>query len=247
MRYALRTAIVVSVVAGLLGAMGAANAASSEEQDFAARINRERTGRGLRALSLDAGLSNVARNHSSDMASQNNLHHNPNLGEQVSGWRELGENVGEGTDVAGIHTEFMRSSSHRDEILYSNYTKFGIGTVWDGGTLWVTEVFLRPAESSSSTTRSTTTTSRPRATTRTATPVRPAVTLPPKPRVPSAPPATPPVAGTVLSTAKLEKLLGDLPIAGAADDLADAPAAAEGSAAAPMRLGSVLWQFVEPA
>ena len=43
----------------------------------------------------------------------------------------------------------MASPAHRDNILDSDYTEFGIGVVASGGRLWVTEVFRQPMKTTS--------------------------------------------------------------------------------------------------
>ncbi len=242
--YAILVALLAA--AGLVVAIQPAYAASSEETAFHSRTNNERTSRGLRAVTLDAHLSDIARNHSQEMANRNELYHNDNLGNEVTGWEELDENVGTGMSVDDIHNAFMDSDVHRAGIL-GNYEKVGIGTVVRNGQIWVTEIFYRAKKSSSTTTttRRTTTIRRrsvppaaPRVSVRTAAATRPVpVPAPPKP-------AAATVSLPPLASGKLEKLLGDLQIAGEAS-LADdaAPARRTGEA----RLAAVLWDFVEAA
>ena len=125
-------------------------AASSEEGSFASKINDERSSRSIATLSWNDELARVARRHSQEMADQNNLHHNAHLGNEVQGWQAVGENVGSGGSVDDLHSAFMNSTAHRDNILDRDYTELGVGTVWKDGTLWVTEVFMRPQGASSS-------------------------------------------------------------------------------------------------
>jgi hypothetical protein len=239
------------VAGGLLTAMAPALATSSEESDFFSKTNHERSSRGIRTLTLDAHLSDVARRHSQDMADQNDLSHNDNLGNEVSGWEELDENVGEGGSVYDIHRAFMNSDVHRDAIL-GNYEKVGIGTVWRGDTLWVTEVFYRAYHST--TASRTTTVSRPQ----TAPPAPPRAPLrravrAPAPRPAPRPAPVPPVAplGVVmpdLSSGRIEKLLGDLMVVpsepgepdegGTGDIVPLRPAGAD-------RVGSAIWRFID--
>ena len=68
------TATLIVVLAGL-GAV----ASSSEEDSFVSRINAERTSRGLSAVSVRSDLGDVARNWSSQMASNGQISHDPNL------------------------------------------------------------------------------------------------------------------------------------------------------------------------
>jgi hypothetical protein len=132
--------------AGLLAAAPAQAAAGDPgaESAFVSRINGERAGRRLPALTVAADLVAVARRHSADMAGQNRLYDNANLGREVGGWQSLGENVGQGGSVDSVHGAFMASSAHRANILASRFTEVGVGVVWSGKTLWVTEVFRQP-------------------------------------------------------------------------------------------------------
>ena len=123
------------------GAAGDSNAAS-----FVAQANAERRERGLRAYVVKADLAAVAARHSERMAERNTLYHNPNLGSEVRGWQVVGENVGQGGSVDTIHAAFMDSPAHRANILATDYTEIGVGTVTDdNGVLWVTQVFRLPA------------------------------------------------------------------------------------------------------
>ena len=122
-----------------------ADASADLEAQFLSAINSERTSRGLSALSSSGDLVSVARQHSKKMADQQNLHHNPSLGSQVSGWKKVGENVGKGPSVSRIHAAFMASSGHKANILDADWTQAGVGVAVDAdGRIWVTEVFRLP-------------------------------------------------------------------------------------------------------
>jgi hypothetical protein len=123
----------------------AASAADTNASSFVAKANAERQARGLRPYAVSADLSAVARRHAQRMASQKSLYHNPNLGSEVSGWQVVGENVGTGGTVQSIHQAFMDSPAHRANILATDYTQIGVGTVTDSdGVMWVTQVFRLP-------------------------------------------------------------------------------------------------------
>lgn len=221
--------------------MGPAFGASTDESGFFSRTNHERSSRGLRGVTLDAHLSDIARRHSQDMANRHELYHNDNLGNEVENWEELDENVGEGPNVEAIHDAFMDSSVHREAIL-GNYEKVGIGTVWKDNVLWVTEIFYRARTATATSTRRAAT--RPRTTWVAPHPAALTVRTAAAPK-PVPVPVTAPlgVAMPELSTGKLQKLLGDLPILGPADELEarDEGASSPGDPG----FGSVLWQFVD--
>ena len=125
---------------------------AGSENMLARKINGERTRRGKNALKVDLQLTRVARRWSSNMATQDRMYHNPNLGSQVDGdWTRLGENVGYSSKrdatqadlVARLHTAFMNSPSHRANVL-GDYTRVGVGVrIADDGTMWVTVNFAK--------------------------------------------------------------------------------------------------------
>lgn len=141
---ALSFAVITAVMTGLsLVTPGTAQADQTEDA-VTQRLNSARQQAGLRSLTVAGDLVAVARQHSQRMASQNNLYHNPDLPKQVTNWQSLGENVGYGGSVASLHDAFMASPSHRANILSSTYTEVGVGAVWSGSRLWVTQVFRKP-------------------------------------------------------------------------------------------------------
>jgi hypothetical protein len=145
--------VVVGAVLALWSGVGALASVAPDardgpsESDFVARVNAARSAAGLGAVAVRNDLVDVARRHSTDMATQRRLYHNPSLASEVTGWQRVGENVGTGSDVASVHDAFMHSQVHRDEILSPYFTEIGVGVVWDGSTLWVTEVFRQPSSS----------------------------------------------------------------------------------------------------
>jgi uncharacterized protein YkwD len=114
---------------------------SKSERAFAKKVNAARDGRGIRRLKLDPQLSKVAMKQTRSMTNQNRLFHTPNLGERVTNWTKLGENVGYGGTVRSIHRMFMRSSGHKANVLNRDFRFVGVGTKKAHGYLWVTVVF----------------------------------------------------------------------------------------------------------
>src|SRR3954447_1453243 len=149
--------MVAATLAVTAGATAAAVAPSSAfastydfEAQFVAKMNAARQASGLAPYSVASDLTGVARNHSSQMASQQSLYHNPSLTTQVQNWQAVGENVGEGPTVSDIHTAFMNSPEHRANILDHDFTQVGVGVSVDrNGIIWVTEDFRKPMYSSS--------------------------------------------------------------------------------------------------
>ena len=160
------SASVLVALATLLGALvvGASAPAAadvSDEATFTSRLNDERTSRGLAPLTVRSDLVAVAREQAARMAASSTLAHNPNLTSDVQDWRWVGENVGYGPDALTVHAAFMGSPGHKANILDTDYTEVGIGTVTAGSRVWVAQVFRRPAQSATTTSTTTSTTTRP--------------------------------------------------------------------------------------
>lgn len=152
-----RAALLAAITTGMLWTAAGAGAATSDESQFASKINAERRSRGRGALVVKDDLSAVARSWATKMAQAGKISHNPNLAKQVKGnWTILGENVGMGGSVESLHRAFMDSPGHRANILESRYNQLGIGIAMRGNMIFVTEVFAK--RTSTGTTRSTTTT-----------------------------------------------------------------------------------------
>ena len=158
------------------GAASAANA--TDEARFVSLINHERTSRGLHALVVKSDLVAVARRKSDQMAAKGTIWHDSSTWDSVSGWQAYGENVGMGPNdvsdpVGNLHTAFMNSPEHRQNILYKTFNQVGIGVTIKDNTMYVTEIFVQRGSTytaPTTTTRRTTTTTR-RATTTTYHPV----------------------------------------------------------------------------
>lgn len=104
-------------------------------------IDRARARHGSNPLQHDSDLLTVARRWTGKMKRSNRLAHNPNLPNEVTRWRILGENVGHGGTVRSLHRAFMRSGSHRDVILDPRFRYIGVAFRQTDGRLWVTADF----------------------------------------------------------------------------------------------------------
>ena len=142
---------VTTTVATVAPTAAFADGSASMESQFVAKMNAARESAGLRPYVVASDLTSVARQHSAQMASKQELYHNPNLTTQVQNWQAVGENVGEGPTVSDIHNAFMQSPEHRANILDHDFTQVGVGVVVDkNGIIWVTEDFRQPMRSASS-------------------------------------------------------------------------------------------------
>jgi uncharacterized protein YkwD len=116
---------------------------SKKERQFTSKMNSARQNNGKSTLILDPELSKAAFKHTREMTGRNTLYHTPSddLRRRVTHWNTLGENVGVGGTVSSLHTAFMNSPAHRDNILYPSFRYVGVGTKSAGGRLWVTVIF----------------------------------------------------------------------------------------------------------
>lgn len=130
--------------------------ADADERELFELINQERSKKGLGELVWDASLSRLARDYSEKMARENFFSHYDRSGEAVDGrakamriknWSKIGENLFfcEGYDNPNMTAVrgWMKSPSHRDNILDPDFNVSGIGiAVSDSGKIYVTQVFI---------------------------------------------------------------------------------------------------------
>ncbi len=110
------------------------------EMEMLRLVNRERVAAGLRPLAPDPELTEVARQHSSDMFARGYFAHDTPEGRdpfdriRAGGVRFLtaGENLALARSVQIAHTGLMNSPGHRANILRSEFGRVGIG-ILDGG------------------------------------------------------------------------------------------------------------------
>jgi hypothetical protein len=207
--YALILAIGVSLFPG-----AAAKADTvSDEAAFVAKINSLRAGQGLPALQVNSNLVAKARAWSAEMAAAGRIWHSTLSDGVTEDWNKLGENVGMGGSVDGLHTAFVDSPGHYKNLVDPAFGHVGIGIVMSGKTIFVTQVFmqLRPAAPVATTTTAArvTTTTRP-----------PAPKPAPRPTVAA---LRPPAPTTTTTTAPAPEPPPAAPVAEAAPAPADPP------------------------
>ncbi len=128
------------------------------EQQLFAYLNRQRVAAGLPALTLDEGLTSIARTRSQQLIDQNYFAHTDPYGytmyvellrEGGYGWRLAGENLAKNnlpsaTSAGSAGDALMASPAHRENMLDETYTRVGIGevTAADGLTHYYAMVFL---------------------------------------------------------------------------------------------------------
>ena len=120
------------------------------EAQMLALVNRERAAAGLRPLTPDPEMTEVARKHSADMFARGYFAHQTPEGlspfDRMTGagvqYRTAGENLALAPTLHVAHTGLMNSPGHRANILQPNFGRLGIG-ILDGGRrgLMVTQNF----------------------------------------------------------------------------------------------------------
>jgi uncharacterized protein YkwD len=118
------------------------------EARLAALINQARTSRGIPALTIAPGTTDLAREWSMTQAVRNTMFHNAGLvaGIQSHGsnaWRAAAENVGHGWGADSLFDAYMNSPGHRANILDRSMRYLGMGWVErPDGSGYNTQVFV---------------------------------------------------------------------------------------------------------
>lgn len=125
----------------------AAASPASAESEFVRLLNQTRAANGKQALMVNPDLAATSRTWSAAMQSRGTLSHDPNLAavatRVVPNWTRVGENVGLGYDVAGLHKAFWDSTGHRANML-GDYNQVGVGVTNDAKSrIWVTLRFVK--------------------------------------------------------------------------------------------------------
>lgn len=129
------------------GSGGDPGSETSEAEGYAAAsvayVNERRAENGLGALEVDPELTAVAQAWAEQMVAEQDLYHNPDLGEQVpAGYGAWGENIAYSSDPTRIDGMWWESDGHRANMLGSSYTHIGVAFVQDDqGTWWAVQNF----------------------------------------------------------------------------------------------------------
>jgi len=120
----------------------AASANTDLALDVFARVNDERTARGLEPLVWHPGLADLAGRWSQAMI-VHVYEHSPDGYLAHPGFAAFGENIAMGQyDTSELHVGWMESDGHRENILRPEFDAMGVGIVCRAdGRLWATQVF----------------------------------------------------------------------------------------------------------
>jgi hypothetical protein len=144
----MRKLVVGTVVALAVAAMpGVAGAQTSQEQSaeaaFVSKINSLRASKGLGRLEVHPNLVQKARNWARTMANAGRIWHSQLSDGITADWKKLGENVGTGPTVDGLHDAFVASPKHYENLVDGDFTYVGIGVVIVDSTIYVSEMFMQ--------------------------------------------------------------------------------------------------------
>lgn len=94
-------------------------------------------------MTVHPQLTVLARDFAPKMVANGKIFHNPDLSKQApESWRKLGENVGVGGNVSGLHQAFVDSPGHLRNLLDPAYRYIGVGVVHANGRMWVVHDFM---------------------------------------------------------------------------------------------------------
>ena len=150
-RIGTRLAVATTAVVLLLApAFGQSRSTRAERELFAA-MNQSRRQEGLIELRWDESLATAARLHAMVMAKHRSVRHTfenePDLSARIketgAHFTWLSENVTQGPVAQSINEQFMRSPSHRANILDADMNSVGIGVVERDGQLFAVEDFAQ--------------------------------------------------------------------------------------------------------
>lgn len=128
------------------------NGLSADENLSIAKVNAERTARGLPALKVNMELVRLARLKAKDMAENGYFDHiSPTYGSpfemlQAAGisYKFAGENIARVSSVTVAHNAFMDSPGHKANILSAGYSEIGVGVYKSGIKVYVSQLFIKP-------------------------------------------------------------------------------------------------------
>lgn len=114
-----------------------------DEAAFVAKINELRANKGLAPLKVSANLTDKARAWSAGMSAAGKIWHSTLSDGVTEDWKKLGENVGMGGSVDGLHRAFVDSPRHYDNLVDPAFSHVGIGIAMNGSTIYVSQVFMQ--------------------------------------------------------------------------------------------------------
>ena len=113
---------------------------NKQERCIMNKINRVRRNKGLSALRADKQVGVVARRHAKSMAANYSVFHDYNMDDEITQWKSLAQNSGAAGSCKRAFWAFMRSPSHKANIL-GRWRHMGVGVDKRNGRVFVQQVF----------------------------------------------------------------------------------------------------------
>ena len=104
-------------------------------------VNQSRGSVGAPTLRWSPELAAKATAWAQHLADTGELAHSVLTQGVPAGWHALGENVGLRRVGRDVHSGFLNSPEHRQNMLNPKWRVMGIGAVRAGGSVWVVEVY----------------------------------------------------------------------------------------------------------
>ncbi|EHJ00845.1 SCP-like extracellular [Clostridium sp. DL-VIII] len=126
------------------------NVQAAAEQKILELMNQKRSEAGIKPLTIDNTLVQVARYKSNDMIQNNFFDHTNPDGTKWTNWLQTigykyttsGENIAYNTsDAAQLFDQWWNSEGHRENMMNPSYTKVGIGVIYGNGKYMGTQEF----------------------------------------------------------------------------------------------------------
>ena len=205
--------ILAVAVSTLLYPAAAQASTATDEAAFVAKINELRASKGLGPLQVNANLVAKARAWSAGMAAANRIWHSTLSDGVTEDWKKLGENVGMGGSVDGLHRAFVNSPHHYENLVDPAFGQVGVGIVMGGDTIFVTQVFMQLMNPTAApVVVATTPVTLPKPTTTTAKPAAPAPKPAPKLVVAAVPTTTTSTSTTTTAPAPVAAPAAETPV-----------------------------------
>jgi uncharacterized protein YkwD len=149
--FGLTAALGAAGLSTLVPMMCAPAPAASTQDQVVASTNQQRAAVGVRAVTVNASLTQAAQAHANDQAAADRMSHTgtdgSNAGTRISrtGYpvRAWGENVASGYGTAdAVMAAWMASPGHRANIVSGTFTQIGIAVAYaaDGTPYWAMEL-----------------------------------------------------------------------------------------------------------
>lgn len=103
---------------------------AADRQSVIDLINSTRRSNGRSTLTVDPTLNHKADDWAKYLRDSCTLKHSRLSDGAPPQWIKLGENVGYGGSIAAVHDAYLKSSSHKANIVDSAFNRVGAAAVW---------------------------------------------------------------------------------------------------------------------